>query len=59
MKTFSAIEKLEAVKAIMEILGQEFKGMTVSEAFSMFTVINTEVKAEIRCNELNKSLEVQ
>jgi hypothetical protein len=59
MKTFSAIEKLEAVKAIMEILGQEFKGMTVSEAFSMFTVINREVKVEIRCNELNKSLEVQ
>jgi hypothetical protein len=53
------VQLLEAVKAIMEILGQEFKGMTVSEAFSMFTVINREVKAEIRCNELNKSLEVQ
>jgi hypothetical protein len=54
MKELSAIEKLEAVKLIMETLGYEFDGMSVDEAFSMFNAIDREIQAEIRCNTLNR-----
>ncbi len=54
MKELSAIEKLEAVKLIMETLGYEFDNMTVDEAFNMFTSINREIQAEMRCNMLNR-----
>ena len=55
MKELSAIEKLEAVKLIMETLGYDFSGVTVGEAFSIFNVINDEIQAEMRCNDLNKT----
>jgi hypothetical protein len=54
MKELSGIEKLEAVKLIMETLGYEFDNMTVNEAFSMFRAIDREIQAEMRCNELNR-----
>jgi hypothetical protein len=54
MKELSAIEKLEAVKLIMETLGYEFDNMTVNEAFSMFRAIDREIQAEMRCNMLNR-----
>ena len=54
MKELSAIEKLEAVKLIMETLGYEFDNMTVDESFSMFNAINDVVKPKpnkIECGE--------
>ena len=53
MKELSAIEKLEAVKLIMETLGYEFD-LNVGEAFSMFRAIDREIQAEMRCNKLNR-----
>ena len=47
MKEFNAIEKLEAVKLIMETLGYNFDKMTVSEAFNMFRVIDREIDKEL------------
>ena len=58
MKELSGIEKLEAVKLIMETLGYEFDGMTVSEAFSMFKAVNREIQAEMRCNILNRDYNI-
>ena len=43
MKELSGTEKLEAVKLIMETLGYEFEGMTVSEAFSLFHILRDEI----------------
>ncbi len=54
MKDLSGIEKLEAVKLIMETLGYEFDNMTVNETFSMFRAIDREIQAEMRCNTLNR-----
>ena len=54
MKELSAMDKMMAVKLIMETLGYEVDKMTVSEAFSMFEVINKEIQAEMRCNTLNR-----
>jgi len=44
MKELNAIEKLEAVKAAMEVFGYDFDHMTVSEAFDMFRKINDTIK---------------
>jgi hypothetical protein len=54
MKELSAIEKLEAVKLIIETLGYEFD-LNVGEAFSMFRAIDREIQAEMRCNILNRN----
>jgi hypothetical protein len=58
MKELSAIEKLEAVKLIMETLGYEFDNMTVDEAFGMFRAIDREIQAEMRCNKLNRDYNI-
>jgi hypothetical protein len=54
MKELSAMDKMMAVKLIMETLGYEFEEMTVSEAFNMFRSINEEIQAEMRRNTLNR-----
>jgi hypothetical protein len=43
MKELSAIEKLEAVKAIMEIMGYDFSDMTVSETLNLFVILRDEI----------------
>jgi len=44
MKELSAIEKLEAVKLIMETLGYDFSDMTVSESFFLFNTLSEEME---------------
>ena len=58
MKELSAIEKLEAVKLIMETMGYGLWVMSVDEAFSMFNAIDREIQAEIRCNTLNRDYNI-
>ena len=62
MKELSAIEKLEAVKLIMETLGYDFSDMTVAQSFEMFSNINKSISDtlinKIECGECDGCGEV-
>lgn len=47
LKELSGIEKLEAVKATLEVFGYSFAQLTVGEAFRLFHIINNQLRGEL------------
>lgn len=52
--SFTAMEKLEAVKTSMEAFGFDFSTMTVAEAFAMFRKIHATLEVASRDLEVLK-----